>query len=114
MIFKKSFYEKSVTVEARFNTLTKANFAAVCLSIEVVKNKEDTYIESLPACCFRQVVLDKDDPLKLLSFKLGWRKNIACTAVLCHSLSFTSASPQYNVFDKETRVLNYYDNRSII
>ena len=44
MIFKKSFYEKSVTVEARFNTLTKANFTAACLSIEVVKNKEDTYM----------------------------------------------------------------------
>ena len=49
MILKKSFYEKSVTVEARFNTLTEANFTAACLSIEVVKNKEDTYIESLPA-----------------------------------------------------------------
>ena len=42
--FLKSFYEKSVTVEARFNTLTKANFTAACLSIEVVKNKEDTYM----------------------------------------------------------------------
>ena len=49
--FLKSFYEESVIEEARFNTFTKTNFTAACLSIEVVKNKEDTYTcESLLPC----------------------------------------------------------------
>ena len=80
-----------MTEEARFNTLTKTNFTAACLSIEVVKNKEDTCESLLPAV--RQVLLDKDDPLKLLIKVLSLEKkycmHIAHPSSELH-LSFTT------------------------